>query len=86
MARVTYESKDDAGHKSWVARYGRYAIRIDANRPGVYHWLITLGGRAAWSARGVAPDRDDPRRCRCIGLEPVLRSWGRAPQVLLSAS
>ena len=30
-ARVTYESKDDAGHKFWVARYGRYAIRIDVD-------------------------------------------------------
>jgi hypothetical protein len=26
MARVTYESKDNAGHKFWVARYGRYTI------------------------------------------------------------
>jgi hypothetical protein len=38
---------------SWVARHGRYAIRIDANRPGVYHWLITLEGRRA--RRGTAP-------------------------------
>ena len=36
MARVTYESNDNAGHKFWVARYGRYAIRIDATRRGVY--------------------------------------------------
>jgi hypothetical protein len=28
---VQYESKDDAGHRFWTARYGRYAIRIDAN-------------------------------------------------------
>jgi hypothetical protein len=32
MARVTYESKDDAGHKFWVAHSGCYVIRIDANR------------------------------------------------------
>jgi hypothetical protein len=44
MARVTYESKDHVGHKFWVARHGRYAIRIDANRPGVYPWLITQEG------------------------------------------
>jgi hypothetical protein len=44
MARVTYESKDNAGHKFWVARYGRYAIRIDATRRGVYPWHITLEG------------------------------------------
>jgi hypothetical protein len=42
MARVTYQSKDDAGHTFWTARYGRYVIRIDANRPGVYRWLISL--------------------------------------------
>jgi hypothetical protein len=57
MARVTYESKDHAGHKFWVARYGRYAIRIDANRPGVYHWLITLGG--PHGPQGAAPDRGE---------------------------
>jgi hypothetical protein len=56
MARVSYESKDNAGHKFWVARYGRYAIRIDANRPGVYPWLISLEGRMV--RQGVAPDRD----------------------------
>jgi hypothetical protein len=44
MARVTYQRKDDAGHKFWVAHSSRYVIRIDANRPGVYRWLITLEG------------------------------------------
>jgi hypothetical protein len=34
MAMVRYECKDHAGHKFWTARYGRYAIRIDASRPG----------------------------------------------------
>jgi hypothetical protein len=53
MARVTYESKDHAGHKLWVARYGRYTIRIDATRRGVYPWLITLEGRSV--RKGVAP-------------------------------
>jgi hypothetical protein len=51
MATVQYESKENAGRKFWAARYGRYAIRIDANRPGVYRWLITLE-RAAQSTRG----------------------------------
>jgi hypothetical protein len=46
----------ELGHKFWVARYGRYAIRIDANRPGVYRWLISLQGRTV--REGVAPDRD----------------------------
>ena len=46
MATVQYESKDDSGHRFWTARYGRYAIRIDANRPGLYRWGITLEGRS----------------------------------------
>jgi len=57
MAKVTYDSKDDAGHKFWTARYGRYAIRIDANRPGVHSWNITLEGRSV--RKGVAPDREE---------------------------
>jgi hypothetical protein len=44
MARVSYESKDNAGHKFWVARYGGYAVRIDATRRGVYPWLHHPGG------------------------------------------
>jgi hypothetical protein len=55
MARVTYESKDHAGHRFWVARSGRYAIGIDATRPGVYPWLITLEGRSV--RKGLAPGR-----------------------------
>ena len=35
MARVSYERKDNAGHRFWGARYGRYTIRIDATRRGV---------------------------------------------------
>jgi hypothetical protein len=57
MARVQYESKDNAGHKFWVARQGRYAIRIDASRPGVYRWRISLGNRTV--RNGVAADRDE---------------------------
>jgi hypothetical protein len=57
MARVSYESKDNAGHKFWVARYGRCTVRIDATRRGVYPWLITLEGRSV--RKGVAPDRDE---------------------------
>jgi hypothetical protein len=56
MARVTYESKDDASHKFWVAHYGRYVIRIDANRRGVYRWLITLQSQSV--RKGIASDRD----------------------------
>jgi hypothetical protein len=41
------------GRKFWTARNGRYAIRIDAKRRGVYPWLITLAGRSV--RKGVAP-------------------------------
>jgi hypothetical protein len=44
MATVQYESKENAGHRFWTARYGRYAIRIDANRPGVYPMAHQPGG------------------------------------------
>jgi hypothetical protein len=56
MATVQYESKENAGRKFWTGRYGRYAIRIDANRPGVYRWIITLDHRTV--RKGTAPDRD----------------------------
>jgi hypothetical protein len=59
MATVPSESKDNAGRKFWTARHGRYAIRIDAKRPGVHPWLITLQGRSV--RKGVAPDRPRPR-------------------------
>jgi hypothetical protein len=38
-----------------VGRYGRYAIRIDGNRPGVYRWLITVEGRSV--PKEIAADR-----------------------------
>ena len=57
MAVVQYESKENAGHRFWTARYGGYAIRIDPHRPGIYRWLITLEGRRV--RNGVAPDRDE---------------------------
>ena len=53
---MQYESKENTGRKSWTACYGRYVIRIDANRPGVYRWLISLEGRSV--RKGLASDRD----------------------------
>jgi hypothetical protein len=55
MATAQYASKENAGRKFWTGRYGRYAIRTDANRPGVYRWLITLEGRSV--RKGIAADR-----------------------------
>jgi hypothetical protein len=69
MAKVIYESKDDAGHKFWTARYGRYAIRIDANRPGVYSWIITLEARSV--RKGVAPDREEAANAVSDALDQI---------------
>ena len=55
--KVQYESKENGATKFWTARYGRYAIRVDATRPGVCPWLITLEGRTVH--KGVAPNRDE---------------------------
>ena len=50
MAVVQYDSKENAGHRFWTARYGRYAVRIDANRPGIYRWIVTMEGRTSATA------------------------------------
>ena len=44
-AKVQDESKDD-GAQVLDCRYGRSAIRIDAHRPGLDRWGITLEGRS----------------------------------------
>jgi hypothetical protein len=69
MAKVQYESKDDSGHRFWTARYGRYAIRIDANRPGLYRWVITLEGRSI--RKGTAPSRDEAADAVSQALEEL---------------
>jgi hypothetical protein len=71
MARVQHESKDDGGHRFWTTRYGRYAIRIDANRPGLYRWGITLEGRSI--RNGSAPGRDEAADAVSQALEELPR-------------
>ena len=56
MIAVQYETKRNGEHTFWVGRHGPHSIRIDANKPGVYRWMITRDRRAV--ASGVAPDRD----------------------------
>jgi hypothetical protein len=71
MAMVQYESKGDAGHKFWTARYGRYAIRIDANRPSIYKWLVSLEGSSV--RKGVAPNREEAAAAVSDALDELLR-------------
>jgi hypothetical protein len=56
MITVQYEARRNGEHTFWVGRYGPHSIRIDANRPGVYRWMITRDARSV--ASGVAADRD----------------------------
>jgi hypothetical protein len=60
-----------SGHRFWTARHGRYAIRIDANRPGLYRWVITLEGRSI--RKGTAPGRDEAADAVSQALEELLR-------------
>jgi hypothetical protein len=71
MATVQYESKQNAGRKFWTGHYGRYAIRIDANRPGVYRWLITLEGRSV--RKGIGADRAEAATAVSDALDELLR-------------
>ena len=56
MITVQYETRRNGEPTFWVGRHGPHAIRIDANRPGVYRWMITRDARSV--ASGVAADRD----------------------------
>ena len=69
MARVTYESKDHAGHKFWVARHGRYAIRIDAAPASSSG---SSAGRAAQSATVSPPNRDEAAAAVSNALDELL--------------
>jgi hypothetical protein len=71
MAVVQCDSKENAGHKFWTARYGRYAIRIDANRPGVFKWRISLEGNSV--RKGVAPNRNEAAAAVSDALDELPR-------------
>jgi hypothetical protein len=71
MAKVQYESKDDGAHRFWTARYGRYAIRIDANRPGLYRWVITLEGRSIRKGMRTIDPADPTMRERYALTEQI---------------
>jgi hypothetical protein len=54
-----------------MARHGRYAIRIDAPRRGVFKWLISLEGRSV--RKGVASDRDEAAAAVSDALDELSR-------------
>jgi hypothetical protein len=60
MATVRYQSRGRRGAQVLDGRYGRSAIWIDANRPGLDRWGITLEGCSI--GKGPAPGRDEARR------------------------
>jgi hypothetical protein len=55
MTTVQYETRRNGEHIFWVSRHGAHSIRIDANRPGVYRWMISRDGRSAASGVAVGP-------------------------------
>ncbi len=55
----------------WVGRHGPHSIRIDANRPGLYRWMITRDGRSV--ASGVAADRDQAANDAAAALSELQR-------------
>jgi hypothetical protein len=52
----------ERGHRFWTARY---AIRVDANRPGIYRWLITLESRMIANA-SRRPSQRNGRICASV--------------------
>jgi FtsP/CotA-like multicopper oxidase with cupredoxin domain len=72
MARVIWERREHEDHIFWVARSGRYSLRIDANKPGVYRWTIQdVNDGNRYVAGDLAPDRaaaDEAVRAALAGL------------------
>jgi hypothetical protein len=66
MVTVQYDTKRNGEHTFWVGRHGLHSIRIDANRPGVYRWVITRDARSV--ASGVAADRDQAANDAAVAL------------------
>ena len=77
MVTVQYETKCNGEHIFWVGRHGPHSIRIDANRPGVYRWMITRDARSV--ASGVAANRDQAANDAAppsVGCQASHWRWG----------
>ncbi len=68
---MQYESKDDAGHKFWTARHGRY-VRIDANKPRPLP--VDDHARRPCSPQGLPPNRDE---AAAAAVQAALRSFAQ---------
>jgi hypothetical protein len=77
MITVQYETKRNGEHIFWVGRHGSHSIRIDANRPGVYRWVITatLGPLPAGS-RPIATRRPTMRPAPSVDCQASHWTWG----------
>jgi hypothetical protein len=71
MITVQYEARRNGEHRFWVGRHGPHSIRIDANRPGLFRWMITRDGRSV--ASGVAADRDQAANDAAAALSKLPR-------------
>jgi hypothetical protein len=71
MITVQYEAKRNGEHRFWVGRHGPHSIRIDANKPGVYRWMITRDRRSV--ASGVAANRDQAANDAAAALSELQR-------------
>jgi hypothetical protein len=71
MITVQYEAKRNGEHRFWVGRHGPHSIRIDANKPGVYRWMITRDRQSV--ASGVAANRDQAADDAAAALRDLQR-------------
>jgi hypothetical protein len=71
MITVQYEARRNGEHRFWVGRHGPHSIRIEANRPGLFRWMITRDGRSV--ASGVAADRDQAANDAAAALSKLPR-------------
>jgi hypothetical protein len=65
------QAKRNGEHRFWVGRHGPHSIRIDANKPGVYRWVITRDRRSV--ASGVAASRDQAADDAAAALSDLQR-------------
>ena len=71
MITVQYKTRRNGEHVFWVGRHGSHSVRIDANQPGVYRWMIIRDRQSV--ASGVAADRDQAANDSAAALAELSR-------------